>query len=85
VIKILSCYNGQQKTPYKQRLVWKLSSRTMRVLRPTDKLTSYLPTIEEANSHDFHNLRFRYVVFFLGYTELKVRSNQFQTNKVLSV
>ncbi len=38
--------------PYKQRLVWKLSSRTLRSLRPTDKLklTSYLPTIEEDNN-----------------------------------
>lgn len=57
VVKILSNYNGQQKMPYKQRLVWKLSSRTLRSLRPTDKLkvSSYLPTIEEDNNH----LRFR--------------------------
>lgn len=57
VVKILSNYNGQQKMPYKQRLVWRLSSRTLRSLRPTDKLkmTSYLPTIEEDNN----NLRFR--------------------------
>lgn len=41
--------------PYKQRLVWKLSSRTLRSLRPTDKLTSYLPTIEEDNNQ----LRYR--------------------------
>lgn len=42
--------------PYRQRLVWKLSSRTLRTLRPTDKLkvSSYLPTIEEDN-----NLRYR--------------------------
>lgn len=48
--------------PYKQRLVWKLSSRTLRVLRPTDKLTSYLPTIEEhnaTNNNNNNNLRFR--------------------------
>lgn len=39
--------------PYKQRLVWKLSSRTLRSLRPTDKLklTSYLPTIEEQDNN----------------------------------
>lgn len=57
VVKILSNYNGQQKMPYKQRLVWKLSSRTLRSLRPTDKLkvSSYLPTIEEDNN----TLRFR--------------------------
>lgn len=62
VTKILSLYNGQHKMPYKQRLVWKLSSRTMRVLRPTDKLTSYLPTIAEhhqAHGHMTNNLRFR--------------------------
>merc|ERR1711915_1120887 len=58
---ILSQYNGQSKMPYKQRLVWKLSSRTLRVLRPTDKLTSYLPTIEEHNSSTVtnNNLRIR--------------------------
>lgn len=57
VVKILSNYNGQQKMPYRQRLVWKLSSRTLRNLKPTDKLkvTSYLPTIEEDNN----NLRYR--------------------------
>ncbi|XP_055623848.1 cyclin G [Toxorhynchites rutilus septentrionalis] len=63
VMRILSQYNGQHKMPYKQRLVWKLSSRTMKVLRPTDKLTSYLPTIEEHNANNSHNnnsnLRFR--------------------------
>lgn len=62
VAKILSQYNGQHKMPYKQRLVWKLSSRTLRVLRPTDKLTSYLPTIEEhnaTNNNNNNNLRFR--------------------------
>lgn len=63
VTKILSLYNGQHKIPYKQRLVWKLSSRTMRVLRPTDKLTSYLPTIAEHHHTNGHmssnNLRFR--------------------------
>lgn len=61
VAKILSQYNGQHKMPYKQRLVWKLSSRTLRVLRPTDKLTSYLPTIEEHNAtnNNNNNLRFR--------------------------
>uniref|UniRef100_T1E208 Putative cyclin g n=1 Tax=Psorophora albipes TaxID=869069 RepID=T1E208_9DIPT len=63
VAKILSQYNGQSKMPYKQRLVWKLSSRTMKVLRPTDKLTSYLPTIAEHHAHNSHvsnsSLRFR--------------------------
>jgi cyclin G2 len=27
--------------------VWKLSQRTLRYLRPTDKLTSIMPTIDE--------------------------------------
>ncbi|KAH8306371.1 hypothetical protein KR018_009313 [Drosophila ironensis] len=44
---ILSHYNGQNKAPYKQRLVWKLSSRTLRVLRPMNRFSSDLPTIEE--------------------------------------
>lgn len=63
VAKIMSQYLNQHKMPYKQRLVWKLSSRTMKVLRPTDKLTSYLPTIAEHHAHNSHvnnnNLRFR--------------------------
>lgn len=63
VAKILSQYLNQHKMPYKQRLVWKLSSRTMKVLRPTDKLTSYLPTIAEHHANNSHvnnnNLRFR--------------------------
>ncbi|XP_037944586.1 cyclin G [Teleopsis dalmanni] len=48
---ILSHYNGQNKQPYKQRLVWKLSSRTLRVLRPTNRFSSDLPTIEEGISN----------------------------------
>lgn len=47
---ILSHYNGQNKQPYKQRLVWKLSSRTLRVLRPTNRYRSDLPTIDEGIS-----------------------------------
>ncbi|XP_058806705.1 cyclin G [Phymastichus coffea] len=44
---ILSKYNAQEQTPYRQRLIWKLSSRTARLLRPTDKFTSVLPVIAE--------------------------------------
>lgn len=47
VSQILYFYNNQHKLPYRQRLVWRLSTRTMRALRPTNKLTSHLPTIEE--------------------------------------
>jgi cyclin G2 len=44
---ILSKYNAQEQTPHRQRLIWKLSSRTARLLRPTDKFTSVLPVIAE--------------------------------------
>ncbi|XP_012254601.2 cyclin G isoform X2 [Athalia rosae] len=44
---ILSKYNAQEQTPHRQRLVWRLSSRTARLLRPTDKFTSNLPAIAE--------------------------------------
>ncbi|XP_066597598.1 cyclin G [Prorops nasuta] len=44
---ILSKYNAQEQTPYRQRLVWRLSSRTARLLRPTEKFTSVLPVIAE--------------------------------------
>ncbi|XP_026464893.1 cyclin G-like [Ctenocephalides felis] len=47
VVNILSRYNNQDKSPHRQRLVWKLSSRTLKLLRPTDRLTSLLPTIDE--------------------------------------
>jgi cyclin G2 len=44
---ILSKYNAQEQSPHRQRLIWKLSSRTARLLRPTDKFTSVLPVIAE--------------------------------------
>ncbi|KZC08726.1 PREDICTED: cyclin-G2 isoform X2 [Dufourea novaeangliae] len=44
---VLSKYNAQEQTPHKQRLIWRLSSRTARLLRPTDKFTSVLPVIAE--------------------------------------
>ena len=57
VVAILARYNNSQhKMPYKQRLVWKLSSRTMRVLRPSNRMTSYLPTIDEHNQSNFDSL-----------------------------
>ncbi|CAD7092768.1 unnamed protein product [Hermetia illucens] len=59
VSQILHSYNNQHKTPYKQRLVWRLSTRTMRALRPTNKLTSYLPTIEEHRSSMMDDNPFR--------------------------
>ncbi|XP_013163287.1 PREDICTED: cyclin-G2-like, partial [Papilio xuthus] len=44
---VLSRYEGRCAAPQRQRLVWRLSERTLKVLRPTDRLTSLLPTIEE--------------------------------------
>ncbi|XP_052748278.1 cyclin G [Galleria mellonella] len=38
---------GARGRAHPQRLVWRLSERTLKVLRPTDRLTSLLPTIEE--------------------------------------
>ncbi|XP_045541119.1 cyclin G [Papilio machaon] len=44
---VLSRYEGRCAATQRQRLVWRLSERTLKVLRPTDRLTSLLPTIEE--------------------------------------
>jgi len=44
---ILSKYNAQEQSPHRQRLIWKLSSRTARLLRPTEKFTPFLPVIAE--------------------------------------
>lgn len=50
-LKIVICqlekYNGDGTVAHRQRLVWKLSNRTLRHLRPTDKLRATLPTILE--------------------------------------
>ena len=40
-------YENQRHSPHRQRLVWKLSNRTLKQLRPTDKFTARLPTIDE--------------------------------------
>ena len=51
VVAILERYNGEGQVPHRQRLVWKLSNRTLRHLRPTDRLRPTLPKIcEEATS-----------------------------------
>nr|CAD7197116.1 unnamed protein product [Timema douglasi] len=47
VASVLTLYEAQCQMPHRQRLVWKLSQRTLRYLRPTDKLSSLLPTIDE--------------------------------------
>lgn len=47
VMAQLEKYNAERTVAHRQRLVWKLSNRTLRHLRPTDKLRSTLPTIKE--------------------------------------
>lgn len=47
VCDVRARYEARAAAPQRQRLVWKLSERTLKVLRPTDRLTSLLPTIEE--------------------------------------
>jgi cyclin G2 len=47
VVGQLDRYNGEGTVAHRQRLVWKLSNRTLRHLRPTDKLRPMLPTINE--------------------------------------
>jgi len=50
VMSILEKYNSESTVAHRQRLVWKLSNRTLRHLRPTDKLRATLPTIKEAGN-----------------------------------
>ncbi|XP_041984254.1 cyclin G [Aricia agestis] len=47
VRRAVARYEAHGAAPQRQRLVWRLSERTLKVLRPTDRLTSLLPTIEE--------------------------------------
>jgi len=47
VVSILERYNAEGQVPHRQRLVWKLSNRTLRHLRPTDRLRATLPKICE--------------------------------------
>lgn len=54
VLSILNFYNGELKIPYRQRLIWKVSTRTMKKLRPTKQLTYTLPTIREDSTFTFH-------------------------------
>lgn len=58
VLGILDKYNGDSQVPHRQRLVWKLSNRTLKHLRPTDKLRPTLPRISE-ESCDRSVSRFR--------------------------
>jgi len=50
-MSILDKYNSESTVAHRQRLVWKLSNRTLRHLRPTDKLRATLPTINETGNN----------------------------------
>jgi len=50
VMSQLDKYNSECMVAHRQRLVWKLSNRTLRHLRPTDKLRATLPTIKESGA-----------------------------------
>lgn len=58
VVALLEKYNGEGTVAHRQRLVWKLSNRTLRHLRPTDKLRATLPTIKERVNCN-NNMRLR--------------------------
>jgi len=55
VMSILDKYNSESTVAHRQRLVWKLSNRTLRHLRPTDKLRATLPTINETGNKQMQN------------------------------
>jgi cyclin G2 len=55
VMSILEKYNSESTVAHRQRLVWKLSNRTLRHLRPTDKLRATLPTINETGNNIMQN------------------------------
>ena len=57
VVGQLENYNGEGTVVHRQRLVWKLSNRTLRHLRPTDKLRATLPTIQEKANNNNARLR----------------------------
>merc|ERR1712223_68951 len=52
VVAILDKYNAAGQVPHRQRLVWKLSNRTLKQLRPTDRLRPTLPGICEESITD---------------------------------
>ena len=54
-MSILDKYNSESTVAHRQRLVWKLSNRTLRHLRPTDKLRATLPTINETGNKQMQN------------------------------
>jgi cyclin G2 len=47
VVASLKQYEEQTSLPYKQQLVWRVSQRTFRTLRPTSQFDRELETIQE--------------------------------------
>ncbi|CAH1402352.1 unnamed protein product [Nezara viridula] len=47
VLSVIGRYNAEIQVQHRQRLVWKVSQRTLKQLRPTGKLVTTLQTIEE--------------------------------------
>lgn len=47
VLNVLGRYNAELQVQHRQRLVWKVSQRTLRHLRPTGRLVTTLQTIHE--------------------------------------
>lgn len=47
VLNVLGRYNAELQIQHRQRLVWKVSHRTLKQLRPTGRLVTTLQTIEE--------------------------------------
>lgn len=56
IVSAMNNYNGELKLAHRQRLVWRVSSRTMRKLRPTKQLMYILPTIKEDSNHTCNEL-----------------------------
>ncbi|XP_073981127.1 cyclin G [Rhodnius prolixus] len=50
VLDILARYDAESQLPHRQRLIWRLSQRTRRHLRPTQRLVTTLATIDEHRS-----------------------------------
>ncbi len=63
VVGLLDRYHGEGTVAHRQRLIWKLSNRTLRHLRPTDKLRPTLPTIKEGRGGIVAAQRLRYFYF----------------------
>lgn len=47
ILNVIGRYNAELQVQHRQRLVWKVSQRTLRHLRPTGRLVTTLQTIDE--------------------------------------